>query len=191
MADYILELGLDGDVAPTSDGTYPLMQSVARKDKDTGKWVPAWYTSFEPKDRVAFRFADYTKESADVPFVPVSVMISFRKPDDPVELRTPFVEKINPITTLSSGFDLRSAKGSIVLPGALGSKATYWYLFDPERNGEAHFQIKKAKTLLRFLLRLELTVVYGKQLRTYGHDPEIFVGEGGAPAPEPPLKRRK
>lgn len=191
MADYILELGLDGNVAPINDGTYPLMQSVARRDEAAGKWVPAWYTSFEPKDRVAFRFADYTRHSDDVAFVPVSVMISFRKPEDPVELRSPFVEKINPITTLSSGFDLRSAKGSIILPSAAGAKLTYWYLFDPEREGEAWFQIKKAKTLLRFLLRLELTVIYGTQLRTYGHDPEIFVGEGGVPELEPPPRRRK
>ena len=187
MAHYILELGLDEDVAPTTDGTYPLMQSVARKETD--KWVPAWYTGFAPKDKVAFRFADYTNPSDDTPLVPVMVLISFRKPEDPTQLSNPFKEKINPISILSSGFSLKSGQGSIVLPPAVGSKATYWY-FVNSKGEEAYFTFASAKTLKRFLLRMEIAVLHNDELRFYGHDPEIFVGEGGPPPGPPPRRRR-
>jgi hypothetical protein len=184
MADFILELGLDGNVAPTTDGSYPLMQSVARKDTTTGKWVPAWYTSFEPGDRVAFRFADYTKASDDSTFEPAMILISFRNPENPAVLSSPFTDKkLNPISILSSGFSLGSGKGSIVLPPSIGSKASYWYFIDPKKNEEAYLQFASAKSLSRFLLRMEIVVRYQDELRFYGHDPEIFVGEGGRPAP--------
>ena len=182
MADYILELGLDGNVAPKPDGSYPLMQSVARRDAD--KWVPAWYTSFAPGDRVAFRFADYTRASKDVPFVPATILISFRKPEDPTRLSYPFKRKVNPIS-ISSEFSLGSGQGSIILPAKFGAKASYWYLIDQQTGEEAWFQFTSSKSPLRFLLRFEIAVRYQDQFRLYGHDPEIFVGEGGAPGPPP------
>lgn len=188
MADYVVELGLDGNVAPKTDGSYPLMQSVARKD--AGKWVPAWYTAFEPGDRVAFRFADYSKASDDLDFIPAMLLISFRKPEDPAQLSYPFKKKINPIS-ISSEFSLGSGQGSIVLPPALGGKADYWYLIDQQTEEEAFFQFAKAKSLLRFLLRFEIAVRYGDELRLYGHDPEIFVGEGGSPGRPGKRPRRR
>jgi hypothetical protein len=188
MADYVVELGLDGNVAPKTDGSYPLMQSVARKE--SAGWSPAWYTAFEPGDRVAFRFADYTNAGKDVHFVPAMILISFRKPDDPTQLSYPFKEKVNPIS-ISSEFALGSGQGSIVLPASLGAKADYWYLIDQGSGDEAFFQFAKAKSLLRFLLRFEIAVRYGDQLRLYGHDPEIFVGEGGKPGPSGRWPRRR
>ncbi|MES1240865.1 MAG: hypothetical protein ABUT39_04540 [Acidobacteriota bacterium] len=187
-AEYVLELGLDENVAPTSDGSYPLMQSVARREGPE-TWVPAWYTGFKPGDRVSFRFADYTSASDDTPLVPVMVLISFRKPENPTQLSNPFKEKINPISILSSGFSLKSGKGSIILPAPLGSRVSYWYFVD-SKGEEARFTFASAKLLKRFLLRLEIAVLHNDELRFYGHDPEIFVGEGGPPPGPPPRRRR-
>src|SRR5262245_7020814 len=53
--DYVLEVGLDAEVGPDTDGYYPLVRSISRWDRSRrpAVWVPAWSTEFQPEDRIA------------------------------------------------------------------------------------------------------------------------------------------
>ena len=58
---YVIELGLDGTVAPRNDGTYPYLMSLVKvKDfNSVGDEAPAWFTDVAKGDKFVFRVYNY------------------------------------------------------------------------------------------------------------------------------------
>ncbi|HEX3527020.1 MAG TPA: hypothetical protein VH988_08135 [Thermoanaerobaculia bacterium] len=189
---YVLEMGLDANIGPGLDGTYSLVRSLARYDasRRPGVWAPAWDTEFQPGDRIAFRIFDYSRGATDKTAFQLKIFdLHFLDPADPTLLKSPF-SSTNPI--LDNPISIGPGRLFQDLPG-IKSVATSarkgWVLASdtgletaPYYPGELFFPISKDAG--RFLFRLVVKVTYDTgqgafELRTYDHDPEIFVGETG------------
>jgi hypothetical protein len=190
---YVLELGLDAQIGPAPDGTYPLVRAFARWDPSTspGTWVPAWSTQFQPGDWIVFRIFDFTPGVRTVSLLDPRIFeVHFLDPREASLLKSPFSTtsptESNPIIVEAKG--LRRVEG---LRSAATGSPIGWICSDdtdleepPYLPGERAFRFS-ADQLGRFLFRvlIEVTFMQGRafQLRTYDHDPEIFVGEGDPP----------
>jgi len=190
---YVMELGLDADVGPDTDGTYPLVRCLARWDRSTrsGTWVPAWTTEFQPGDWIVFRIFDYTAGAKKTTFDPKIFEIHFIDRHQFHQLRSPFSSTDptanNPIVIDSKSFSGPDGARSAATGSRLG-----WICSDggdqkisPFFPGELAYRFSKDK-LQRFLFRILIEVVCATdqgtyELRIYDHDPEIFVGEGDPP----------
>lgn len=193
---YILELGLDAQVGAAPDGTYPLVRSFTRWDPSTrpGAWVPAWSTQFQPGDWIVFRIFDYTPGATELSFFTPKVFeVHFLDPRQASHLKSPFSPtqptENNPIIV-----DEKSLRRVDVRSAATGAPIG-WISSDGARKGASPYlpgeRAYRFSTdqLGRFLFRvlIEVTFTQGRdtvELRTYDHDPEIFVGEGD-PGPPP------
>jgi hypothetical protein len=187
---YILEMGLDANIIPASDGTYALVRSLARYEATKRAWVPAWDTEFQPRDRIVFRVFDYTEGvTVDTPFRLKIFDLHFLDPRIPNRLRSPFsvTDPVhdNPITIGPQSLfrDFHGLK-SVATPSQNG-----WVLLSDRRQNippyvenELVFTFSKDPGRFLFHLEVKVTLDVGEdnyELRTYDHDPEIFVGEGG------------
>jgi len=181
---YVMELGLDADAAPRTDGTYPLLESLARKDsKSSAGWVPAWETEFRSGDIIAFRVFDYTLDATKSRFALKNLSLFFLDPAHPAALSSCLHE--NPICVSEHSF-LPTPPKSLVVPDAPG-----WGLADTT-GAEAFFTFDTPE---RSILRVGIITTYqvepGRhELRQFGHDPEIFVGEGSGTFPPNSPRRR-
>jgi hypothetical protein len=189
---YVLEMGLDADIGPGPDGTYSLVRALARYDSSQrpGTWVPAWDTEFQPGDRIAFRVFDYTAGAVVKGAFNLKIFdLHFLDPTSPTLLKSPFspTDPIvdNPIS-IGPGRLFQHPPG--VKSVATGSRNGWVLSTDtdlenpPFFRGELSFTFSKDAG--RFLFRLIVKVTYDMgqgvfELRTYDHDPEIFVGESG------------
>jgi hypothetical protein len=187
---YLLEMGLDAGIIPASDGTYALVRSLARFDAAKRAWVPAWDTEFQPGDRIVFRIFDYTAGvTVDSLFQLKIFDLHFLDPRIPNRLRSPFsaTDPVfdNPITIGPTSL-FQNIEG---LKSVATSSQNGWVcLSDRRQNIPPYFKNELVFTFSpdvgRFLFHLEVKVTYDVgegnfELRTYDHDPEIFVGEGG------------
>jgi hypothetical protein len=189
---YILELGLDAQVPPTADGTYPLIRSLARWDPATRAWVPAWGTEFQPGDWIVFRIFDYTPGATELTLLdPKLFEIHFLDPRQARQLRSPF-SPTNPTENNPIIVDAKSLRRLDGVRSASTGAPIGWICSGGgDRKGAPFFPGELAhrfstEELGRFLFHvlIEVTVTMGRsavELRTYDHDPEIFVGEGDPP----------
>lgn len=129
---YLLELGLDPEIGPEIDGTYPLVRAFALWDPTPrpGAWGPAWSTQFQPGDWVAFRIFDFSPSATTLSLLDPRVFeVHFLDPRQSTLLKSPFSStnpaENNPIIIAAN--NLRRTEG--VRSAATGSPIG-WLCFD-------------------------------------------------------------
>jgi hypothetical protein len=187
MANYVIEIGLDSDVAPRYDGTYSHLISLIKVvDFAATKGDPGWFTDFKSGDQIAFRVCDYTKEIPGMPDVKVKgIFASFLNSKHP--------RQISPC--VGDGMICSGQHYFPILEGKslLGGDGHCWRFVDgfEGKSDKSYTLTGPGRALLR--VSIAATVPIGaegagdvQELRWFTHDPEIIVGEGSG---EPPYRR--
>ncbi len=181
---YVIEMGLDSDVGPRYDGTYPHLMSLARVESwpekkppaDAGK--PCWFTGFQPGDQFVFRACDYTQGAYESSKLEIKgLYVVFLDTRNPRYLAPGLIDHV-----VCTGHQYFPEPGweSVVIPGAPG-----WCFLDG-KSKESILSFNQVQKGTRALLRVSVAATYtndegGVELRWFTHDPEIIVGEGGPP----------
>ena len=182
MAKYVIEIGLDSDMAPRPDGTYSHLISLIKVDDFAAtKGDPGWFTDFKSGDQIAFRVCDYTASPFGMPVVNVESLVVYF-------LETKYPRLISP--SASDGLICSGQNCFPVLDGkSLLSKddRLHCWRFVDSLDGklDKHCTLTgPARALLRVSIAATVMVGDARELRWFTHDPEIIVGEGGFHKPQ-------
>jgi len=183
MAQYVIEIGINSLASPRPDGTYPYLMSLVKADwenpKDPG--TPAWFTQLQVNDKFVFRVLDYTNlgTTSITQFQVHGLFIRLLNPGSPRAAAQVASEEM-----ICTGKDYYLVEGA---SSYLIKDAPGWYFFKAGKEKHFSFDVGNKKALLQASIAVTAPILNGPaELRWYTHDPEIFVGEGGHPLPQPP-----
>lgn len=173
---YVIEIGLDSNVTPRSDGTYPYLMCLVKVDNfekfDHPK--PAWFTQLNPDDQFVFRVFNYGVTGVgltDIFFN--SLTARFLATDSPKNAASITDEDM--ICTGKAYYpESEQATPSCAREGAYG-----WRLLGENGQEKSYTFTKRGKARLYVSVAATFPNSEVTELRWYTHDPEIFVGEGG------------
>lgn len=176
---YVIEIGLDSDISPRFDGTYPYLMSLVKVDdfeKPTTLPAPAWFTGLNKGDRFVFRVFVYgVTEEGLTDIVVNGLFARFLAPDNPKAAA--LCTNQDMICTGKDYYpDPEPATPSSARTGAKG-----WRFLDENGDEKSFTFIKGGRPRLHVSVAATFPNSEMKELRWYTHDPEIFVGEGGPP----------
>ena len=178
---YVIELGLDGTVAPRNDGTYPYLMSLVKvKDfNSVGDEAPAWFTDVAKGDKFVFRVYNYNAtnkfglEDIDLK----GLFALFLDPTNPRVAAACTNEDMICTGRTYYPDPLQAAPNSRARMGAKGWR----FIDDTGKEHCFHFTAGQKRARLHVSVAATFSGENGKEMRWFTHDPEIFVGESGRP----------